>query len=436
MQFPSQISENADVFCMARLPLLHSAAGVPYPTLPKAKQERRVRKRTLPYARPDITHLEREAVDRVLRSGWLTSGPEVHAFEEEFARAVGADHAIAVNSATAGLHLSLAVLGIGTGDLVLVPSITFTATAEAVLYTGATPWILDVGREDYLLAPQMVLHFIQTECEAQGSRIIHRATGKRLRGFIPVHLGGRACDLESLQTIADKYDLHVVEDAAHAFPTRYKRRWIGNISELTNFSFYATKNLSTGEGGMITTNQERLASRLKRLRLHGIKGQTWGRKRWKYDVVEQGYKYNMTDLSASMGRVQLSRTAEMQARRHAIAAQYREAFEEIAGMHVVPDPEGSSQHLFTVEITDKSPVGRDRFVEEMYARGIGTSLHFIPLYRHTFYKEMGFKPADFPASEEIYKRIVSLPLYSAMTDDDVEDVIFAVRETFTTSRKQ
>lgn len=435
MQFPSQFSENADLFYMARLPLLHSAAGVPYPALPRARQERRVRKRTLPYARPDITHLEREAVDRVLRSGWLTSGPEVHAFEEEFARAVGADHAIAVNSATAGLHLSLAVLGIGPGDLVLVPSITFTATAEAVLYTGASVWILDVNRGDYLLSAEQIHAFVQRECVTENSRIIHKATGKRLRAIMPVHLGGRACDLDGLQAAADRYDLHIVEDAAHAFPTRYKRRFIGNISELTAFSFYATKNLSTGEGGMITTNQEKLAARLKRLRLHGIKGQTWGRKRWKYDVVEQGYKYNMMDMAAAMGRVQLARTEEMQTRRHTIAASYREAFADL-DMRIVPDPEGSSQHLFTIEMTDKSPVSRDRFVEEMYARGIGTSLHFIPLYRHSLYKEMGFKPADFPASEDIYKRIVSLPLYSAMTDDDVEDVIFAVRETFTTARKK
>ncbi|MCE9600211.1 MAG: DegT/DnrJ/EryC1/StrS family aminotransferase, partial [Spirochaetia bacterium] len=271
---------------------MHSSVGVPYPQAPrKTVIERRVRKKSLPYARPDISSLEREAVDRVLRSGWLTSGPEVHAFEEEFARAVGADYAIAVNSATAGLHLAMEVLGIGSGDLVLVPSITFTATAEAVLYTGAQPHILDVNRSTYLMDPEIVLQFIKEDCEVHERKIIHKSSGKRLRAMIPVHLGGRPCDLEALQAIADKYDLHVVEDAAHAFPTRYKNRMIGNVSEITAFSFYATKNLSTGEGGMVTTNSDKIANRLKRLRLHGIKGQTWGRKRWKYDVVEQGYKY-------------------------------------------------------------------------------------------------------------------------------------------------
>ncbi|MBL8022013.1 MAG: DegT/DnrJ/EryC1/StrS family aminotransferase [Leptospirales bacterium] len=410
---------------------MHSSVGVPYPQAPrKAVVERRVRKKSLPYARPDISSLEREAVDRVLRSGWLTSGPEVHAFEDEFARAVGADFAIAVNSATAGLHLAMEVLGIGTGDLVLVPSITFTATAEAVLYAGAQPHIVDVDRSTYLMDPQIVLNFIKEECELRERKVIHKASGKILRALIPVHLGGRPCDLEGLQAIADKYDLHIVEDAAHAFPTRYKNRMIGNVSEITAFSFYATKNLSTGEGGMVTTNSDKIANRLKRLRLHGIKGQTWGRKRWKYDVVEQGYKYNMTDLAAAMGRVQLMRTAEMQERRHAIASRYRDAFQDIKGIQIVKDPEGSSQHLFTIEIAPAAKMSRDRFVEEMYARGIGTSLHFIPLYRHTFYKEMGYEPGNFPASEDIYKRIVSLPLYSSMSDDDVEDVVFAVQETF------
>ncbi len=418
---------------MARLPLLHSSVGVPYPANPR-KEQRRVRKKSLPFARPDISQRERDAVDRVLRSGWLTSGPEVHAFEEEFARSVGADHAIAVNSATAGLHLGLQVLGIGKGDLVVLPSITFTATAEAVLYTGAKPAILDVGRSDYLLNAEVILKFIQDRCETREGKIFEKASGLRLKAIMPVHLGGRPCDLDAIQSIADKHDLHVVEDAAHAFPAKYKNRMIGNISDMTAFSFYATKNLATGEGGMITTNNEKAAGRLRRLRLHGIKGQTWGRKRWKYDVVEQGYKYNMTDLAAAMGRVQLARMNEMQERRMSIAARYREAFADIKGIQIVPDPDGSSQHLFTIEIGKEAPVSRDRFVEEMYARGIGTSLHFIPLYRHTFYKEMGYSPADFPASEEIYRRIVSLPLYSAMTDDDMEDVVFAVRETFAISR--
>jgi len=418
---------------MARLPLLHSSVGVPYPSTPRNQVvERRIRKKSLPYARPDITHLEREAVDRVLRSGWLTSGPEVHAFEEEFARAVGADFAIAVNSATGALHLALEVLGIGAGDLIIVPSITFTATAEAVLYTGARPWIVDVNRADYLLDSDTIQRFIKEDCDIHEKRITHRATGLRLRGMIPVHLGGRPCDLDALQSLADKYDLHMVEDAAHAFPTRYKSRMIGNVSELTAFSFYATKNLATGEGGMLTTNSEKMANRLKRLRLHGIKGQTWGRKRWKYDVVGQGYKYNMTDIAAAMGRVQLARTREMLERRLSIAARYREAFAALTGIQIVSDPEGSSQHLFTVEITPMASMSRDRFVEEMYARGIGTSLHFIPLYRHTLYREMGYQTSSFPVSEEIYKHIVSLPLYSAMTDDDIEDVIFAVRETLET----
>lgn len=392
---------------------------------------RRIRKRTLAYARPDITEEEIAAVNRVLRSGWLTSGPEVKHFEEEFAAFVGARHAIAVNSATAALHLGMVACDLQPEDAVLVPSITFTATAEVATYNGAIPLILDVDRSDYLLTAEGIEAFIQKECDWRKGELIHNATGRRVRAVIPVHLGGRSCDMDRIRSLAQRYNLRTVEDAAHAFPTRFKDTMIGNAGEMTAFSFYATKNLTTGEGGMLTTNDDAIAERLRRVRLHGIQGQTYGRKRWHYDVVDRGYKYNLTDMAAAMGRVQLARTWEMHAKRKAIHDRYREALCDLPGLRLLPEsPYLESYHLFTVEVTPEARINRNRFVEELYARGIATSLHFIPLYRHTFYRrEFGYRPEDFPVSEEIYERIVSLPLYSSMGMEDVEDVIFAVKET-------
>lgn len=401
------------------------------------RPRRRMRRRKLHFARPDVGQAEFDAVQRVLQSGWLTSGPETQLFEEEFAMAVGAKEAVAVNSCTAALHLALAGWNLGPDDAVIVPAITFTASAEIVEYSGSLPLIVDVNRDDYLMDAELLEQYIQSECRvSKNGLLVHRASRKTVRALIPVHIGGRPCDLRAIQKLARKYKLKVLEDAAHAFPASYNGQTVGNIGHATAFSFYATKNLTTGEGGMLTTNDRRLAERVRRMRLHGIKGQTYGRKRWHYDVVEKGFKYNMPDMNAAIGRVQLSRTEETLAARRRVHEIYEAGLAGLPGIRRNPAcAHASAHHLYTIEILpgkrEKGGAGlkRDRFVEEMYARNIAVSLHFIPLYRLTRYRRTyQLKAKDFPNSERVYRNIVSLPIYSAMTDEDARDVVAAVRE--------
>lgn len=386
--------------------------------------------RTLPFARPDITDEEIEAVVRVLKSGWLTSGPEVEKFESEFAAYTGSRYAVAVNSATAALHLGLENYSIGPKDAVIVPSITFTATAEVAEYNNVLPIIMDVNPASYLLDPQYVEDFIKYECKNTSDGLIHRNSGRRLKAILPVHLGGRLCDMDGFLEISSKYKLKIIEDAAHAFPSSYKGKKIGSIGDITAFSFYATKNLTTGEGGMLTTNSKSTAEKLRRIRLHGIKGQTYGRKRWKYDVVEKGYKYNMTDMAAAMGRIQLRRTEEMLQKRGEIINSYNKELSAVEGLKLPPVPaSGESFHLYIIEVLKTKIMTRDIFVEKLFKRGIQTSLHFIPLYRHTYYKKKyKLKYSNFPNSERLFKTIVSLPVYSAMSETDLARVIKNIKD--------
>ncbi len=416
-------------------PLVPSSNTDAVPAEPAKRERRRLRRRKLHFARPDIGREEIAAVNRVLRSGWLTSGPETSAFEEEFAAAVGAKHAVAVNSCTAALHLALAGWEVGAKDAVILPAMTFTATAEIVEYDGALPIILDVDRESYLLTPEIVTEFIERECRLQNDRLVHKQSKRNIRVIVPVHLGGRPCDMEGFRKLGKRYKLKILEDAAHAFPARLNdgRTIGGGSGDAVAFSFYATKNLATGEGGMLTTEDTKLAERLRRMRLHGIKGQTYGRKRWVYDVTERGFKYNMSDMNAALGRVQLARSEETLERRRSIHERYNAAFADLENAAKIrrnpATGHESSHHLYTLEISRGCGITRDRFVEEMYARNIAVSLHFIPLYRLSRYRSTyKLRVRDFPNCEAVYKNIVSLPLYSAMSDDDVADVIYAVRE--------
>lgn len=417
-------------------PLVPPVAAEPVvPAEPAKRGRRRLRRRKLHFARPDIGREEIAAVNRVLRSGWLTSGPETSAFEEAFAASVGTKHALAVNSCTAALHLALAGWNVGAKDAVILPAMTFTATAEIVEYDGALPVILDVDRDSYLLTPEIVAAFIARECKMQNNRLVHVKSNRTIRVIVPVHLGGRPCDMAGFRKLAKRYKLKVLEDAAHAYPAQLSDGTVigGGSADATAFSFYATKNLATGEGGMLTTNDTKLAERLRRMRLHGIKGQTYGRKRWVYDVTERGFKYNMSDINAALGRVQLARSEETLARRRALHERYDGAFADLEAAGKLKrnpaTPHGSSHHLYTLEIPRDCGITRDRFVEEMYARNIAVSLHFIPLYRLSRYRRTyKLRVKDFPNCEAVYQNIVSLPLYSAMSDDDVEDVIYAVRE--------
>ncbi len=375
----------------------------------------------IPFALPDISDEELDEVTAALRSGWVTTGPRVHRFEREFADAVGARHAIAVNSATSGLHLALEAAGVGAGDAVIVPSVTFAACGEVARYLGAHPALADIDAATGLAtAATFAAAARQAEQE-----------GWQPRALMPVHFGGQACDLDEFAALAGDIGAVVVEDAAHAFPTTYRGRSIGSIGDFTVFSFYATKTLTTGEGGMVTTDDEAAAARMKVMRLHGISTDAWDRYNtdrpaWQYDIVAPGFKYNLTDVAAAMGLRQLARADSMWARRNEIARRYADAFagSPLRPLDVVRPSDRHAWHLFVVRLGEEAGVDRDTFIEKMLAAGVGASVHFIPLHRMQYYRDLyGLQIEDFPGSEEYFASCVSLPIYSALTDDQVDRVI-------------
>jgi len=383
----------------------------------------------LPFALPDIGPEEIEAVAESLQSGWVTTGPRARAFEEEFAAFLGAPEAVAVNSATAGLHLALEALGIGPGDLVLTTTNTFTATAEVVRYLGADVVLADIDYDTMNLSPETVRQALGELDRSAPER------AARLRAMIPVHFGGQACQMPELLEIARERGIRVVEDAAHALPCSSAGRPVGTLGDIGVFSFYATKTMTTGEGGMAVTVDRDLAARMRRMRLHGISREVWDRyvargASWYYEVVAPGFKYNLPDPAAAMGRVQLRRLKGMWERRRAIAERFLEAFSGEPRL-TLPRPARPADvhawHLFVVRLVG---VDRDRFVEAMARRQIGTSVHFIPLHLHPYWRDRyGFRPEQFPEALRSYRASVSLPIYSRMTDGDVDRVIAAVFES-------
>ncbi|MBP9885836.1 MAG: DegT/DnrJ/EryC1/StrS aminotransferase family protein [Leptospiraceae bacterium] len=393
---------------------------------------RTMRKTFLPFALPSISEEAIEEVAAVLRSGWVTSGPKVKQFEKEFAEFVGASQAIALNSATAGLHLALEAIGLTDEDAVITSSVTFTASAEVICYFGALPLLTDVDPIHNIMTPKTLLDLINRECSWNGKILTHNATGKKIRALIPVHLAGYTCDMESLIEIADRYNLYVIEDAAHAFPAIHKNRMIGVWGDFTVFSFYATKGITTGEGGMVTTNHSELADRIRLMRLHGINRDSYNRPGWYYEVVEAGFKYNMADIAAAIGIVQLHEANGFWARREEIALRYNLAFSDLVGVKLpLPDEQGRhSWHLYRIEIDPKiAKIGRDSLAEELKERNIGTSLHFIPIFEHPYYKKnYNFNRENFPNACRMYEKALSLPLFAGMTDEDVNDVMSAVKE--------
>jgi len=375
----------------------------------------------LPFALPDIGEAEIQAVAEAMWSGWLTTGPQAKAFEREFGDVLGGEvQAVAVNSATAGLHLALEALGVGPGDEVIVPTWTFTATAEVVRYLGADPVIVDVD--------PVTLNIDLGAAEG--------AITPRTRAVMPVHFAGLAVDRQGIARLARDHGLRVVEDAAHAFPTVSSGELIGTgSSDAVVFSFYATKTMTTGEGGMIVTADEQIAARVRTMRLHGISRDVFGRYRstapsWQYEVVAPGYKYNLTDPAAAMGRVQLRRSREMRDKRAAIAARYHEAFAGLPLQLPADAPEGDSHawHLYVIRMTADASVARDEFIAEMAKAGVGCSVHFIPLHMHPYWREQcRLVDEQFPVATAEFSRVVSLPIFSRMTDAQVDKVIGAVR---------
>ena len=371
----------------------------------------------LPYSLPSIGEEEIAEIADNLRNGWLSIGPKVKRFEEEFARYVGAKHAIAVNSCTSALALALAALDVSPGDEVIVPTMTFCATANVVEHRGATPILVDIG-PDLQINPDAV----------------QKAISKATRAIIPVHYAGQACQLHRLEEIAKSHGVPLIHDAAHAVGAKHAGRPIGSYGLVTAFSFYPSKNMTTGEGGMLTTNDRELAARLRRLARHGIhRGEAAaadGSRSWDYDVCEPGYKAAMPDLFAAIGLQQLRKLDGFIARRREIAQRYSTAFSQIPGLLIPGDfPDRlHTYHLYPLRIKKQAAeLNRDQLIDQLFRSGIGTSVHYIPLHQHSFYRrQYGTLKRSFPLADTVASELVCLPLYPAMSDDDVARVVQAV----------
>ena len=375
----------------------------------------------LPFALPEIGDEEIAEVVSCLQSGWVTTGPKTRQFEQEFGAYLGgAVETVSVNSATAGLHLALEALGIGPGDEVILPTMTFTATAEVVRYLGARPVLVDVDPET-----------LNLDCAA-----VEAAITARTRAVIPVHYAGLACDMDAILALAAKHGLRVVEDAAHAFPTVHKGRLVGTLgSDATVFSFYANKTMTTGEGGMVVTRDADLAARVRLMRIHGIKQDAFARytsttPAWFYEVVAAGFKYNLTDIAAAIGVQQLRKIDRFLLRRQELARAYADGLKGLP-LQLPPDaPAGSvhAWHLYVVRLAPGARLGRDDLIGKLSELGIGTSVHFIPLHRHPVWRDScALSPAQFPVAEASYQSMLTLPLYTKMSDADQQRVIAAVR---------
>jgi len=382
-----------------------------------------VGKRTTPnrpidFYRPPIGGAEKAAVAAVLGRGWLTSGPEAARFEEEFREFLGVRHALAVSSGTAAIHLGLLAAGVGSGDEVITSPYTFVATAEVIAHCGATPVFVDVEPGGYGIDP---------------NRIEEKITA-RTRAILPIGVGGLPCRSDAIKKIARRHKLAVIEDGAHTLGAGYKNKPIGRWADATAFSFYSTKNLTTGEGGMVVTDRTPWFKRMRILSRHGISKATWdryGSRSWMYDVTDQGYKYNMPDIPAAIGRTQLRRFPQMQKKRAAITQWYRDFADDIEGIAFPdPPPQGqSAHHLMMVRLTDPKLIKkRDFILAELTRRDIGVSVHFIPLHLMThFRRNYGTKPGDYPEAEAGYRATISLPLFPDLTKSQVRHVVDTLR---------
>lgn len=377
------------------------------------------RKTFLPFALPSITIDEINAVTDVLRSGWLTTGSVATKFESLVAEYVNAPYAVSFNSCTAAMHTALAAWEIGPGDEVITSPLTFCSTVAVIEYAGATPVLVDIDPETGNFNP----------------KLIEKKITAKTKCVIPVHYGGLPCHMDLISEIAEKHDLLVLEDAAHAFGAEFNNRKVGSISKATAFSFYATKNITTGEGGMLSTSDPEFADRCRSLSLHAISKDAWQRYaekgKWFYQVDALGFKYNLPDLLAAIGVVQLERIDTINRRRAEIAKKYNDTFISFDFLDYFPRYDSKilkpAWHLFPLLLNlDSLTINRDCFVNELQERNIGTSVHFIPIYHHPYYKRYLWDPSDFPNTEKHFNRTISLPIYPDMSDHDVDDAISAV----------
>lgn len=376
----------------------------------------------MPFSLPELGEEEVAEVVDSLRSGWITTGPKTKQFEADFAQYLGSDvEALAVNSATAGLHLAMEAVGVGPGDGVIVPTYTFTATAEVVRYLGADPVFVDSDPTTLNIDP----------------KAIEAAITDKTKAIMPVHFAGLACDMEAIIAIAKKHNLKVVEDAAHAFPSHYQGELVGNFdTDATIFSFYANKTMTTAEGGMIVSRHKEIIERCKVMRLHGISRDAFDRyssktPAWYYEVIEPGFKYNMPDISAAIGIHQLKKIDRFHQKRVAMAKVYDEALKDLS---LILPPRGEkiedhAWHLYPIQLTDDAPLSRDEFIIKMAEHNIGCSVHFIPLHRQPVWRDRyQLTPEMFPHAENAYQRITSIPLYTMMTEDDQQYVIDTIKK--------
>ncbi|MGC9114292.1 MAG: DegT/DnrJ/EryC1/StrS family aminotransferase [Candidatus Micrarchaeia archaeon] len=379
-----------------------------------------VRKEFLPFSLPWLGEEEEKAVVAVLRSGWITTGSKTAEFEEKFAKSVGAKHAVAVSSATAALHLSLVATGIGKGDEVITSPYTFCATAHVIEYTGAKTVLADVQKDTFNIDPKE----------------IEKKITPKTRAIMPVHYAGHPCDMKEIREIAEKHDLHIIEDAAHAAGTEYDGKRIGAESEAACYSFYANKQLTTAEGGMLVTNDDAIADKARSLRLFGIDKDAWKRYtksgKWYYEVKALGFKYNMTDIQAALGLEQLKKIEEFVRLRSKLAEFFSRELGSIEGL-TIPRVKPGVKHgwyLYPLLLNlDELKIDRAKFIEAMAAENLGCSVHFVPIHLHPYYaQKYGWTRGDFPVAEWLYDREVSIPFFPKMSGQDSADVVEAVKK--------
>lgn len=377
----------------------------------------------VPFFKASIGKEEEEAVLSVLRSGWLTTGKESHEFEKEFAEKVGAKHALAVNSNTSGMILAMEACGVKEGKAVITTPYTFVSTAASARHLGADVYFADVTKDTYSIDPDSI------------KKILESPEGKNVAAIVPVHIAGLVCDMEKIQALAKKYNVKIIEDCAHSFPSKTKLGYAGVLGDAGVFSFYATKTITTGEGGMVTTNNDEIAKRISSMRLHGMNRDAWDRytsskASWEYDIIAPGYKSNLPDVLSAIGRIQLKRAEEFDTKRKVHAKKYNQAFSECDFIIPPPDGEGNSWHLYLLRLRlEKLTISRNDFAKKLQEEGIGISMHFIPLFHFTYWKELyaNFRAENFPNAEEMFVSTISLPLWPDMTEEMTDYVIEKVK---------
>lgn len=403
---------------------------------------------SVPFFRPGITAAEIEEVVDCLRSGWLTTGPRTRAFEEAFARSVGAGHAVAVNSCTAALHLALEAVGVRRGDVVLVPTMTFAATAEVVRYFDATPAFVDCDPATLCMDPAEAARTLDALAAGRPVAGLAPPYGP-VRAILPMHYGGQMADVDAFRALADAHRLALIEDAAHALPAFFRSgegapwRSVGTTADVTCFSFYANKCITTGEGGMAVTGREELADRMRVMSLHGMSKDAWKRftdkGSWYYEIVAPGFKYNMTDVAAALGLVQLRRAEELWEGRRRVAATYREALAAVEELELPAElpHRRHSWHLYPVRLRlERLGIDRAAFIEELKRRGVAASVHWMPLHMQPYYVgTYGFAPGEFPISAGLWPRLVSLPIFPSMSEAEIRRVIEVVRDVVGSHRR-